>query len=311
VDGSGETLLDIGGARASTGSFTSPSGEQVEHTVSVVAEQATAVDFMARFGATGVDVCFREAFQSLFEDLIAEDPNDDLPDDLAVGESTVGRLNLAPVGDELVAYRVTLPLSAAGSEVEVYFDVVAVRSGRSVAGLSFTSEFSPFLADDTDKYVGIAASRLSGETGNTPSAGTAEPSIESLDLGTSVDFADWNIGIMDVIRDDGIVPYEPQDGVEYAGFRVVLTGTYAGEGESSINVDFSIKHVGTDNRVYADFDSYVADGEPLADGPSVVAGGTQTIEFSLAVPVTALGGDLITLESWSSSADGPSWAAGI
>jgi len=132
-----------------------------------------------------------------------------------------------------------------------------------------------------------------------------------LELGTSVDFADWNIGIMDVTRDDGIVPYEPQEGVEYAGFRVVLTGTYAGEGESGISIDFSIRHVGTDNRVYADFDSYVADGEPLADGPNVVAGGPQTVEFSLAVPTSALGGGVVSLEAWSSNADGPSWNAGI
>jgi hypothetical protein len=116
---------------------------------------------------------------------------------------------------------------------------------------------------------------------------------------------------MKVTRDDGIVPYEPEPGVEYAGFRVELTGTYAGEGESSIEIDFTIKHVGTDRRVYANYDSYRADGESLESGPNVVAGGTQPIECSLAVPVSGLGGNVITLESWSSFDEGPSWNAGI
>lgn len=141
--------------------------------------------------------------------------------------------------------------------------------------------------------------------------GAGSTGQEALELGTSVDFEDWNIGIMAVTRDDGIVPYEPEPGVEYAGFRVELTGTYEGDGESSIDVDFMIKHTGTDNRVYADFNSYPKDAEPLASGPNVVAGGTQTIEFSLAVPTSALGGNLITLESWSGPAESPSWNAGI
>lgn len=151
----------------------------------------------------------------------------------------------------------------------------------------------------------------SGSSSGEPAAsGPAASATDLLDLGTSVDYVDWNIGIMAVTRDDGIVPYEPEPGVEYAGFRVVLTGTYAGEGDSSIAIDFNIEHVGTDGRVYANYLSYVADGEPLADGPNVVAGGTQTIEYSLAVPTSALGGGVITLESdWD--ANTPRWSAGI
>ena len=89
-----------------------------------------------------------------------------------------------------------------------------------------------------------------------------------------------------------------------------LTGTYSGEGDATINNDFTIEHVATDNRVYASFNSYPLKGEPLADGPNVVAGRTQTVEFSLAIPVAALGGNTISLESFSMD-EGPSWNAGI
>ena len=83
---------------------------------------------------------------------------------------------------------------------------------------------------------------------------------------------------MKVTHDDGIVPYKPEPGIEYTGFRVDFTGTYAGKGDSSIDIGFTIKYVGTDGRVYADFDSHEGD-EPLESGPNVVAGGTQTLEL--------------------------------
>ena len=144
----------------------------------------------------------------------------------------------------------------------------------------------------------------------TASRSPTKQASSALELGTSVDFGGWKIGIMKVTRDDGIVPYKPEPGIKYAGFRVELTGTYAGKGDSSIDIDFKMNYVGTDGRVYADFDSHEGD-EPLVSGPNVVAGGTQTIEFPLAVPTSALGGDLIHLESWTSSDKGPSWSAGI
>jgi hypothetical protein len=166
-----------------------------------------------------------------------------------------------------------------------------------------------------DERDGTNQSRSPTEQANSSSEHDTEPSGDgesrALELGTSVDFGDWNIGIMNVTRDDGLAPYEPEPGTEYAGFRVELTGTYAGEGESSIEIDFTIKYVGTDNRVYADFDSHHGDADPLASGPNVVAGGTQTVEFSLAVPTSALGGNVISLESWSGPDEGPSWNAGI
>ena len=170
---------------------------------------------------------------------------------------------------------------------------------RSVAFLAVLGLTGAACGSDNDRGGADQSLRPNEQEGST------------LELGTKVDFADWNIDITKVTRDDGIVPYEPEPGVEYAGFRVELTGTYAGEGDSSIAIDYTIKYVGTDYRVYADFDANRGTSDPMASGPNVVAGGTQILEMPLAVPLSALGGGVITLESWSGADEPPSWNAGI
>ena len=75
---------------------------------------------------------------------------------------TIGEVLLAPAGDELVAYRVTLPLTVSEIDVEAFVDVVVVRSGGSLAGFTFQSVFEPFPADEVEHYIDVAVSRLPG-----------------------------------------------------------------------------------------------------------------------------------------------------
>jgi hypothetical protein len=81
--------------------------------------------------------------------------------DADVGEITVAPLNVSSVGDETVAYRVTVPLESDGTSLgEVYTDVILVRVGRALAGLFFQSQLHPFPAADTERYAALAADRL-------------------------------------------------------------------------------------------------------------------------------------------------------
>lgn len=152
-----ESLLDFSPANAETGDFTSPDDDVVSNTVSV-SDQAAAEDFMDRYGADGVAECLTEASAKVVEVGFSE--TDDVPDDLTLGTVTVGRLNLTPVGDELVAYRITIPLSAGGLQVEVYLDLIAVRVERGVSGISVESLVFPMNASEIEEYVAIAAERL-------------------------------------------------------------------------------------------------------------------------------------------------------
>jgi hypothetical protein len=145
--------VDFGGASAETGTFTSPADESVEHTVGVAGSASEAEERMKGLAAPDFATCVHGVYENYFED-------QPLPEDATVGELTVALLNVSPVGDETIAYRVTVPVDVGGSTVEVYADVVAVRSGRAVAGLTFGSELAPFPRDDVEKYVALAAERL-------------------------------------------------------------------------------------------------------------------------------------------------------
>ena len=79
---------------------------------------------------------------------------------MTLGDVTVARLNVFEVGDEVIAYRVTVPVNSGRSTVSVFADLVLVRSGRAVASLAFQSELSPFFIEDTERYVALAADRL-------------------------------------------------------------------------------------------------------------------------------------------------------
>jgi hypothetical protein len=145
--------VDFGGASVETGTFTSPSDESVEHTVGVAGSASEAEERMAGLAAPDFATCVHGVYENYFED-------QPLPEDATVGELTVARLNVSPVGDETIAYRVTVPVDLGSSTVEVYADVVAVRSGRAVAGLAFGSELAPFPTEDVERYVALAAERL-------------------------------------------------------------------------------------------------------------------------------------------------------
>ena len=75
---------------------------------------------------------------------------------------TIEPLDLAPAGDELAGYRITLALTVSGVTVDAFVDVVIVRSGGSVAGFTFQSVFDPFPAAEVEHYIDLAVDRLPG-----------------------------------------------------------------------------------------------------------------------------------------------------
>lgn len=70
-------------------------------------------------------------------------------------------MNVTPAGDKLVAYRVALTAGQAGFNQELYTDSVILQSGRMLASTVSQSEFSPFNIEDTERYVALAADRMS------------------------------------------------------------------------------------------------------------------------------------------------------
>ena len=157
-------VVDFGGAVAETGDFTNSSGEAVSETAGMASSIGEAEQRMARIAGPDVAECFRgvtrDALQGQLED--PPTPAQAFPEGTTLLDVTVTPLNVSPAGDEVVAYRVTVSLMLdAGTTVDLYLDLVAVRSGRAIAGLEFQSELTPFDIEDAERYIALAAERLS------------------------------------------------------------------------------------------------------------------------------------------------------
>lgn len=161
--GGTDNLLELGGPRARTPDFAGPDEQRVEESVTVV-DPAIAEDFLARFSAPGVEACFGDAVRTFVAENFTSgaDPSQTLPGEVTIGEVTIEVLALPPAGDEVVAYRVTIPMTVSGLSLEAFVDIVAVRSGGSIAGLTFQSLFEPFPAEDVEHYIDLAVERLPG-----------------------------------------------------------------------------------------------------------------------------------------------------
>jgi hypothetical protein len=162
----GDKLFDVGGAEASTGDFSDPEENvTISEQVGIAATADEAAAQLAALEAPGVTACIQDVFRAFVADLIEnpETPADSLPEGASVGEVTWGRLNVAPVGDQLVAYRVTMPISMEGITIDFYLDIVLARQGRSMANLYFESIFDPYPTEDLDRFVALAVSRLPAE----------------------------------------------------------------------------------------------------------------------------------------------------
>ena len=161
--GTGDNLLDLGGPVAQTPDFVGPDDQRVEESVTIV-EPEVADDLMVRLVAPGVDTCLQDAVIEFTTERFGstDDPTTSTPSDVTVGDVTIEPLEVAPAGDELAGYRVTLPLKVFETDVEAFVDFVVVRAGGSLAGFTFQSVFEPFPADEVEHYIDVAVARLPG-----------------------------------------------------------------------------------------------------------------------------------------------------
>jgi hypothetical protein len=165
VGGEGDSMLDLGGALAESGTFRGPDGQSVEESVAIV-DPSVAEDLMARFTAPDVADCFEAAMQQTLDAMVnnPSDPSESFPADTTLGKATVAPHPAVPAtaADEIAGYRITVPLTTQGFDLDLTLDAIAIRAGGSVAGLSFQSVLGPFPLEEIERLVGIAADRLPG-----------------------------------------------------------------------------------------------------------------------------------------------------
>lgn len=147
-------------AEAGTGDFTNPDGDTIiNQNIGIAATEEDAAAAMAGLANPDALPCVADVYNTSFVDALNSEG--DL-EGVEVGEITVGRLNVTPVGDDTQAIRVVVPLSADGFNVDLVVDLVLIRVGRSLSGLAAQSQFSPIGIEILDEYNALAASRLPG-----------------------------------------------------------------------------------------------------------------------------------------------------
>jgi len=156
--------VDVGRAAASTGQFTNPDDISlvVDETVEIAATVDGAVATINALAADSMASCLQTYVREYFTDRFEHPrtPDDSLPAGTSIGDITVARLDINPAGEQSLAFRIDLPLSVTEIHLDVYVEMVFVRTARAVATLTFQSSASPFPADQLQWWVAVAAQRL-------------------------------------------------------------------------------------------------------------------------------------------------------
>lgn len=146
--------LAFGGALAETGTITSPGGDEViQETVSFAPTVSAATERMAILAAPEFVGCIQPIYEQWINEVLDGTG-------ATLDRVTIGKLNMTPAGDSMVAYRITITAAKGGLTQDLFVDIAVIQSGRVLASTTFQSKNSPFSTDVAGKYVALAASRL-------------------------------------------------------------------------------------------------------------------------------------------------------
>jgi hypothetical protein len=139
------------------GPFASPVADaSIRQHVGVLATEAEARTVVAFTVEPGVLGCFEEAYAELAADALAGS----VGDGSTFGAPSVTRLQVGPAGDATQAIRVTVPVTGDPAVTAVTVDHVLVRSGRSLAMITFANSAEATPVETIDATTAVVAERL-------------------------------------------------------------------------------------------------------------------------------------------------------
>lgn len=146
------------GAQATTGDFANADGALVvEETVGITATERDARLVNASVSPPDVAECLAAAYSELGAAALSPGA---VPDGAEIGVVTATRFAVGSVGDATQAIRLSIPVTAAGTASTVTVDHVLIRSGRSVALVSFENRVEPTAVETIDEINAAAAALL-------------------------------------------------------------------------------------------------------------------------------------------------------
>jgi hypothetical protein len=138
--------------------FKDNNGGSIENSIEIAKAKSTIDKGVKTMQAANVSDCLGKLFDTAIKAEVQKDPN--------AGTATFGTVTVAPltvsgVGDRALAFRGTIPVSAAGQSTVFYFDVLLVQRGRAGITLSaFRTGTPPDQALETQ-----LASKMVGRLG--------------------------------------------------------------------------------------------------------------------------------------------------
>jgi hypothetical protein len=154
VDGDEISSAD---ATAAAGPFASAAADaSITQHVGVLASESEARTVVAFTVEPSVLACFEEAYAELAGDALVGAA----ADGSTFGAPSVTRLQVGPAGDATQAIRVTVPVTGDPAVAAVTVDHVIVRSGRSLATITFTNSTEPTPVESIDAVTAVVAERL-------------------------------------------------------------------------------------------------------------------------------------------------------
>lgn len=143
--------------------FDSPDGNTtISESVSVgtLANQKQGFSILRQDNAMD---CLTTTFDAYAKDQFAKNDDPALKD-ATLGDVQVGQLSAGRFGDDSLAMRATIPVSASGISITVYVDIIYVRSQNAVANLTFEGVGTPVDPQTSAQFTRLATKKLTGVT---------------------------------------------------------------------------------------------------------------------------------------------------
>ena len=117
---------------------------------------------MALFQQPNAAACLQTVVTATVSQVLAHpsNPSDTLPLGMKLGSPTVATLSFPTLGDQSVAYRVTIPITGSVLSLGLYVDLVIAQKGRAIALLTFVGVLNPFDASLEQQLSTLTVGRL-------------------------------------------------------------------------------------------------------------------------------------------------------
>jgi hypothetical protein len=137
--------------RVDSPKFKHSGGDTVENSVAVEPTTAIAKEWIAAYKQERAASCLETAITTKLKESAAE---------VTYGKATVAPMSFPSYGEELVAYRITVPAKGEGTSIDIYLDGVLMRVGRGHTSLDFTSSLTPSESVQEEHLTSVTAGRL-------------------------------------------------------------------------------------------------------------------------------------------------------